>query len=132
VLSGEFDLLALSCGVAGLQVLQHEGMPISFTLPADAPIVNYYSVGVPKGATHLQTATLFVLFLLSDVGQRLLYETDFRDLHLLPGSQSIALVRPILEQGVRLMGEDSLVNVTTYAEESGRHEKELQRLLAKQ
>jgi iron(III) transport system substrate-binding protein len=131
LLSGEFVLYGLNCGVASDQVAHRDGMPIAFSIPADAPQVGYYAWGVPKGSAHPATATLFVLFLVSEPGQRLSYSADFADLHLLPGSQSIALVKPLLDQGVRLMGEDEMLKLSGDAVESGRLEKVIQDLLAR-
>jgi iron(III) transport system substrate-binding protein len=132
LLSGEFVLYALNCGVASDLAAHRDGQPIGVAIPADAPAVSYYAWGVPKGSAHPNAATLFALFTLSDEGQRLSYEADFMDLHLLPGSQSVAVVKPILDQGGKLMGEDAMVQMTAYGAESGRLETELQRMIAKQ
>jgi len=131
LLSGEFVLYALNCGVASDQVAHRDGMPIGFSIPADAPAVSYYAWGVPKGSAQRNTATLFALFMVSEEGQRLSYSADFMDLHLLSGSQSIALVKPLLDQGIQLMGEDAMVNMSQYSAESARLEKTTQDLLAK-
>src|SRR5262249_38720117 len=85
---------------------EKDGLPVNFVIPADAVRVSYYSVGVPKGSAHPNTATLFALFLLSEPGQRISYASDFLDLHLLPGSQSVGLVKSARDQGGRLLGED--------------------------
>ena len=69
---------------------------------------------------------------LSEQGQRLSYAADFLDNHLLPGSQSLALVKPIIDQRGKLLGEDSMVNMRQYAAESARTEREFMRILAKQ
>jgi iron(III) transport system substrate-binding protein len=131
LLSGEFVLYALNCGIASDQAAHRDGMPIWFSVPADAPAVSYYAWGVPKGSARPATATLFALFMVSEPGQRLSYSADFMDLHLLPGSQSVVAVKPVLDQGVRLMGEDAMVNMSAYSAESGRLEKAVQDLLAK-
>jgi iron(III) transport system substrate-binding protein len=132
LLSGEFQMLVLNCGVHVDQRAQRDGQPLNFVVPADAVRVSYYSVGVPKGSAHPNTATLFALFLLSEPGQRLSYASDLLDLHLLPGSQSVALVKPLLDQGGRLLGEDGMVQMSKYAIESSVYEKEYARLIAKQ
>jgi iron(III) transport system substrate-binding protein len=132
LLSGEFQMLVLNCGVHVDQRAQRDGVPLNFVVPSDAVRVSYYSVGVPKGSAHPNTATLFALFLLSEPGQRLSYASDLLDLHLLPGSQSVALVKPLLDQGGRLLGEDGMVQMSKYAAESSVYEKEYARLIAKQ
>jgi iron(III) transport system substrate-binding protein len=132
LLSGEFVLYALNCGVAADLAAHRDGMPIGVVIPTDALAVSYYAWGVPKGSAHPNAATLFALFMVSDEGQRLAYSADFMDLHLLPGSQSVAIVKPILDQGGKLMGEDAMVQMTAYGADSGRLETELQRMIAKQ
>lgn len=132
LLSGEFVLYALNCGVASDLAAHRDGMPIGVVIPADAPAVSYYAWGVPKGSAHPNAATLFALFMVSDEGQRLSYDADFMDLHLLPSSRSVAVVKPILDKGGKLMGEDAMVQMTAYGTESGRLETELQRMIAKQ
>ena len=132
LLSGEFVLYALNCGVASDLAAHRDGQPIGVVIPTDAYAVSYYAWGVPKGSAHPNAATLFALFMVSEEGQRLAYAADFMDLHLLPGSQSVAIVKPILDQGKMLMGEDAMVQMTTYGAESGRLETELQRMIGKQ
>ncbi|HLH25001.1 MAG TPA: extracellular solute-binding protein [Chloroflexota bacterium] len=132
LLSGEFVLYALNCGVASDLAAHRDGQPIGVVIPTDALAVSYYAWGVPKGSAHPNAATLFALFMVSDEGQRLSYDADLMDLHLLPGSQSIGIVKPMLDQGGKLMGEDAMVQMTTYGADSGRLESELQRMIAKQ
>jgi ABC-type Fe3+ transport system substrate-binding protein len=132
LMSGEFVLYGLNCGASADLAAQRDGMPIGVVIPADAPSVSYYAWGVPKGSAHPNAATLFALFMDSEDGQRLSYAADFLDLHLLPGSQSVAIVKPLLEQGIKLMNEDAMVQMTTYGADSERLETELQRMIAKQ
>lgn len=132
LLSGEFQMLVLNCGVNVDQRSHRDGLPLNFVIPADAVRVSYYAVGVPRGSAHPNTATLFALFLLSEPGQRISYASDFLDLHLLPGSQSVGLVKAARDQGGRLLGEDGMVYLSKYAAESSVYEKEYARLIAKQ
>ncbi|HLH24287.1 MAG TPA: extracellular solute-binding protein [Chloroflexota bacterium] len=132
ILSGEFLLHALNCGVNVDQQQHADGKPIGFVIPADAIHASYYTFAVPKGSAHPNTATLFALFMLTEEGQRLSYQADFLDLDLLPGSGTAALIKPLLDQGNRLMGEDGMVQMSKYADESAKYERELARILAKQ
>jgi hypothetical protein len=41
-------------------------------------------------------------------------------------------VKPLLDQGIKLMNEDAMVQMTAYGADSERLETELQRMIAKQ
>jgi iron(III) transport system substrate-binding protein len=132
LMSGEFVLYALNCGASADLAAHRDGMPIGVVIPSDAPAVSYYAWAVPKGSAHPNAATLFALFMVSEEGQRLSYGADFLDLHLLPGSQSVAIVKPVLDQGAKLLNADAMVQMTAYGADSGRLETDLQRMIAKQ
>jgi iron(III) transport system substrate-binding protein len=132
ILSGEFVMHAMNCGVNIDQQQRADGKPLNFVIPSDAIHASYYTFAVPKGSAHPNTATLFALFMMSEQGQRLSYRADYLDLHLLPGSGTAALIKPLLDQGSRLMGEDGMVQMSAYAAESAKYERELARILAKQ
>src|SRR5262249_1098341 len=52
LLSGEFQMLALDCGVQNVRRAQRNGIPLNFVIPADAVLVSYYGFGVPRGSPH--------------------------------------------------------------------------------
>src|SRR5262249_44550756 len=87
LLTGEFDIFALDCSHGDAFQMRAEGMPIDFTTASDAPFVLLLYMGVPKNAAHPNAARLWVNYLLGREGQDLLYERDFSDSHLLPGSK---------------------------------------------
>jgi ABC-type Fe3+ transport system substrate-binding protein len=132
LLSGEFQMLALDCGVQNVRRAKRAEIPLNFVIPADAILVSYYGFGVPRGSPHPNTATLFALFMYSEVGQRLSYQYDFMDLHLLPGSGTGELLTQLKAQGNPILGEENLMHMRIYAEETGRYEGEMARILAKQ
>ncbi|HEY7062337.1 MAG TPA: ABC transporter substrate-binding protein [Chloroflexota bacterium] len=87
VASGEYDALALDCGpeYRGLQV---KGAPVEHVIPTDAALIAYWHLMVPRNAAHPNAAKLWVDYLLSREAQDVLYETEFADHHLLPGSKT--------------------------------------------
>jgi iron(III) transport system substrate-binding protein len=88
LVSGEFDLLAIDCSQSDTFKAKAQGAPLDYVIPTDAPLLLYLYIGVPKTAPHPNAAKLWVNYLLSREAQDVLYESNFQDLHLLPGSKT--------------------------------------------
>ncbi len=88
LISGEFDALALDCSQSDTFKAKAQGAPLDYVVPTDAPLLLYLYIGVPKTAPHPNAAKLWVNYLLSREAQDVLYESNFQDLHLLPGSKT--------------------------------------------
>jgi ABC-type Fe3+ transport system substrate-binding protein len=101
VVSGEFAMLALNTGGQDVLRLSARGAPIAQVIPDDASTVVYHYVGVARGTPRPNLAKLFVNAVLSDEGQRLLYEAAYYDLHKLPGSRTAGELADALARGVR-------------------------------
>jgi iron(III) transport system substrate-binding protein len=86
--SGEFDALAIDCSQSDTFKAKAQGAPLDYVVPTDAPLLLYLYVGVPKTAPHPNAAKLWVNYLLSREAQDVLYESNFQDLHPLPGSKT--------------------------------------------
>jgi iron(III) transport system substrate-binding protein len=109
LVSGEFVMLVMNCGSQTDMRARREGIPINVVIPSDAIHIGFDHVTVVKNAKNVNTASLFAVFLLTEQGQRLVFEHDLMDLHYLPGSQVRAtLLQPLLDQGARLMGEGGI------------------------
>src|SRR5262249_15928414 len=65
-----------------------QGAPLEYVVPTDAPLLLYLYIGVPKTAPHPNAAKLWVNYLLSREAQDVLFESNFQDLHVLPGSKT--------------------------------------------
>ena len=101
--SGEFWIFAISCSRRGQVRLQiAKGAPLAQSIPLDVLMVIYHNLGVPKHAAHPNTAKLFIAWLLTPEGQRVLYRNKGSDLHLLEGSQT----KPILEAAQKAAGRE--------------------------
>lgn len=105
VATGEFDLFALDCGVE-YRKLQAEGQPIAQVIPADAPLLVYWYVAVPRHAVHPNAAKLWVDYLLGREAQDIIYESELADNHLVPGSKSGGGIAALEAQGVRFIDID--------------------------
>ena len=133
LVSGEFLMLVMNCGSQTDLRARRDGIPINVVIPADAIHIGFDHVTVVKNAKNVNTASLFAAFLLTDVGQRLLYENDLMDLHYLPASQVRGtLLQPLIDQGARLMGEGGIVEQRKNANLLPELLRKYQRLLTKQ
>ncbi|HEY7064731.1 MAG TPA: ABC transporter substrate-binding protein [Chloroflexota bacterium] len=101
LISGEFDALAIDCSQSDTYQAKAAGAPLDYVVPTDAPLLLYLYVGVPKTAPHPNAAKLWVNYLLSREAQDVLYETNFQDLHLLPGSKTKADVADLDRANVK-------------------------------
>ncbi len=87
VATGEYLALVMDC--TGQDALQwkERGAPLEQMMPLDAAQQRYYYFAVPKNAQHPNAAKLYTVFLLTEEGQKLAYDTWKTDLHVLPGSR---------------------------------------------
>ncbi len=101
VANGEFDLLAMDCGAEDAHSLQIKGAPLGHVIASDAALLSYWYLGVPKNAAHPNAAKLWVDYMLSREGQDLMYESDFLDHHLVPGSKVAPDVERLQASGIK-------------------------------
>jgi len=99
IVSGEFTMLVLG---GHTQVLRDKakGAPLDFIIPDDAAIVGFLHLGVPRNSVHSNLAKLFISMITSEEGQRIIYEGEFTDHPLLPGSRSAALLKDLNARGI--------------------------------
>ena len=101
-MSGEYLALVLDCG--GLDAFKkiEQGAPLARAIPRDFAKLSYYYLSIPKHAQHPNAAKVYVAYLLSAEGQKLVWDTWRTDLPSLPGSKSAAMIAKIeREQGVK-------------------------------
>jgi iron(III) transport system substrate-binding protein len=106
VVSGEFHMLVLGNSHAGRE-LKAKGAPIEFVIPEDAAVAGFLHLGVPRNSGHPNLAKLFANVVVSEEGQKLLFELYHADHHELPGSQAAAEMSEMRARGVRLFGVDA-------------------------
>jgi len=84
--SGEFLMLALACGDQEVNIAERKNIPLGYAIMADATISHTRYGGVPKNSRAPNTAALFVAFLHTPEGQKLMWDIDGLDFHLYPES----------------------------------------------
>jgi ABC-type Fe3+ transport system substrate-binding protein len=101
IATGEFIALVMDCTGQDAKVWQERGAPLDQVVPLDAAQQRYYYMGVPKHAKNPNAAKLFTLFMLTEEGQRLAYQTWKADLHVYPNSQIGKQVQEYLAKDVK-------------------------------
>ena len=86
IIAGEFALFVFSCSSRDGEVAKRKGGPLDQTLLEDAPTIGYWYMGVPKNSRHPNLARLFTLFVETGEAQRIMWEHDAIDLHLIKGT----------------------------------------------
>lgn len=101
IATGEYLALVMDC--TGQDALQwkEKGAPLEQMMPLDAAQQRYYYFAVPTNAQHPAAAKLYTVFLLTQEGQKLAYDTWKTDLHFMPGSRMGKMVEDFKKQGVK-------------------------------
>jgi ABC-type Fe3+ transport system substrate-binding protein len=101
IATGEYLALVMDC--TGQDALQwaEKGAPLAQMMPLDAAQQRYYYFAVPKNAQHGAAAKLYTLFLLTEEGQQLAYETWKTDLDLFSGSRMGKIIEDFKKRNVR-------------------------------
>lgn len=86
ITSGEFLILGLACGDQEVNIAERKGIPLGYAIMQDATISHTRYGGVPKNSRSPNTAALFVAFLHTAEGQKLMWDIDGLDFHLYPES----------------------------------------------
>ena len=101
--SGEFAMLVFDCGSYNTLRYKKRGAPVSTTTVKEALRVNHFYMGVPVHAKHPNAATLFINFLHTREGQRLIWDVTRFDLHIYPESRSRKEVLEVANRGGKVM-----------------------------
>jgi iron(III) transport system substrate-binding protein len=100
IATGEYLALVMDCTGQDALQWQEKGAPLAQMMPLDAAQQRYYYFAVPRNAQHPNAAKLYSVFMMTEEGQRLAYETWKTDLHFLPGSRMGKIVDSYLKQKV--------------------------------
>jgi ABC-type Fe3+ transport system substrate-binding protein len=68
-------------------------------VPEDGATVGFLLFGVPRNSAHANAAKLFINTVMSEQGQKIVYETHFTDHHELHGSQSARTLESLKARG---------------------------------
>ncbi len=107
VISGEFAMLVMDCGSYDVNRLRHRGAPLGHVIPEDAATVVFFYLGVPRTAAHPNLAKLFINMIMSEEGQRTLYELAWIDHYALPGAQSVVELASLRAKGIEPLRIDA-------------------------
>jgi iron(III) transport system substrate-binding protein len=126
IVTGEFQMFVLTNDQSGRRQ-ERLGAPIGYVIPPDAAFAGYQYLGVPRNAAHPNLAKLFVNMVLSEEGQRILWETYATAHHKLPGSPMAAEVAALRAKGTDLFDVD--VETALQWPEMGQLRADLDRLM---
>jgi iron(III) transport system substrate-binding protein len=130
IANAEFAMLAVTCSNGDVRELMEAGAPVNYVALRDIPVLTYSYVGIPKGAPHPNSATLFTLFLVSPEGQRILWKYLNEDLDLIDGTNKQAIVKQkMLDQGIQPL-RVSAAQLAERVEDLARVKGKYQRILA--
>jgi ABC-type Fe3+ transport system substrate-binding protein len=104
--SGEFDMLAIACSASNTLAAKAKGAPLDYGLLSDAPFAQLLYMAVPKNAAHPNAAKLWIDYMVSREGQELLYETNFADSYLVPGSKTAVWIEQLQAAGGKIVEID--------------------------
>jgi len=88
ITSGEFLMLAFTCGGNDVNVMKRSGAPLAHTVMEEGTVLHMRYAAIPKNSRSPNAAALLINYLMTPEGQELLWKYDGMDLHLFPGSQT--------------------------------------------
>jgi iron(III) transport system substrate-binding protein len=103
VVSGEFAFFGLDCGEQEVRLRQRKGEPIGSFYPKEGTAIYAFSPGIPLTAAHPNAARLFIAYLLTPAGQKLLWDEFGCDNYQLPGSRMAPLIAAAKKKGVKFI-----------------------------
>lgn len=86
ITSGEFLMLVLACGDQEVNVAQRQGIPLGYAIMDEATISHTRYGAVPVNSSSPNAAALFIAYLHTAEGQKLMWDIDGLDFHLYPES----------------------------------------------
>jgi ABC-type Fe3+ transport system substrate-binding protein len=101
IISGEFVMLVLG-NTHNAKQNSAKGAPLASVVPEDVAQANTLNLGVPRNSAHPNLAKLYINAMLSEAGQRILFETYLTDHSELPGSRSAEDLAELRAKGIRL------------------------------
>jgi iron(III) transport system substrate-binding protein len=99
IVTGEFWLFVMQ-HAQGVRQARARGAPLGHVVLEDAAVARYGYMGVPRNSVHPNLAKLFIGMIMSEEGQRALYDLYFTDHTELPGSQAAAPFAELRRRGI--------------------------------
>jgi len=101
--SGEFLMLALACGDQEVNIAERKNIPLGYAIMQDATISHTRYGAVPKNSRAPNAAALFVAFLHTPEGQKLMWDIDGLDFHLYPESNQKKKLDAVKAKGAKVV-----------------------------
>ena len=103
VASGEFAIFGLDCGDHQTRLAQRKGQPLGIIHPREGTAIYAFAPGVPLTAAHPAAARLFIAYMLTPDGQKLMWDIMGADNASLPGSHMARVIAQERRKGVRFI-----------------------------
>jgi iron(III) transport system substrate-binding protein len=103
IASGEFAFFGLDCGDQEVRLRQRKGEPIAVFYPKEGTAIYAFSPGIPLTAAHPNAARLFITYLLTPDGQKMLWDLFGCDNYKLPGSHMAPIIAAAKKKGVKFI-----------------------------
>jgi ABC-type Fe3+ transport system substrate-binding protein len=103
VVTGEFAFFGLDCGDQEVRLRQRKGEAIGSFYPKEGTAIYAFSPGIPLTAAHPNAARLFIAYLLSPDGQKMLWDEMGCDNYKLPGSRMAPIIAAAKKKGIRFI-----------------------------
>ena len=107
ILTQEFIMMVMNCGSYQIRREKAKGAPLEHVIPGDSATIGFFHLGVPRGSAHPNLAKLYLNALMSEEGQRLIYEMEFTDHPALPCSQSAGELNHLKGKGSGILKIDA-------------------------
>lgn len=101
VASGEFVGFAMDCTGREYIEFQRKGAPIAHVIPEDFAALRFYYFSIPKNAAAPNAAILFVTFLETPEGQKLVWKYANSDLYTYPESRIAPEIAAAKARGIK-------------------------------
>jgi ABC-type Fe3+ transport system substrate-binding protein len=101
IATGEFLAFAMDCTGRDWVEMQRKKAPVAHVVPEDFPAQRFYYMAIPKNAASPNAAKLFVTFLHTTEGQKLIYKWSDTDLHTYADSEVAKEVKEYEQRGVK-------------------------------
>ncbi len=101
--SGEFLMLVLSCGDQYINKAKRTGEPLGYSVLADATVSHTRYASVPVHSQAPNAAALFIAYLHTAEGQKLMWDLNGLDFHLYPESHQKKTLDAARAQGAKVV-----------------------------
>lgn len=101
--SGEFVMLAFSCGDEYANLAQKTGTPLGYAVMEEAVVSHTRYAAVPANTKAPNAAALFMIYLHTEEGQQLMWEVGGFDFHLYPESNERKIIDKVRASGAKFV-----------------------------